>query len=56
VWNSGGNLSAGNLIKYWKKPEQSSYQERREKRAMVFKLLFCIIMEKSKLLNPRVAG
>jgi hypothetical protein len=32
--------SSRNFLKYWKKPEQSSYQERREKRTLVNKFSF----------------
>jgi hypothetical protein len=44
---SGGNLQAGKFLKYWRKTELASYQERREKRSFAnrIKFFFCLIME-----------
>jgi hypothetical protein len=37
---TGGYLQAGTFLKYWKKPEHSSCQDRREKRSLVNKNTF----------------
>jgi hypothetical protein len=46
---SYGNLQAGNFLKYLKKPKQSSYQERLEKKNIgyIFSFFFASLWKKA---------